>query len=297
MKLRARPWIGAVIALASAISFALNVPFVALVYEHGGNIHAVNLVRPWFFLLCVMFWLLLTRTSLRISRKSLVLSLVVGLGFMVEFYGVHSAIQFIPVGLAILVLYIYPIIVTVITSVCARRIPPLSMILAMMVVFIGLAFALRASTETFDWRGIAFAFAATLGMCVLVMVSSAAMKNQKRSVVMAYALASASVVMAVVALSDVPIVFPDSDVGLAALAAATGLYALATVLLFTAISLIGPLGFAVIDNTVPVWAILFGFLILGETLTGLQYFGAIVVVVGVTAMQFVRHGQGRLAED
>ena len=94
--------------------------------------------------------------------------------------------------------------------------------------------------------------------------SSAAMKNQKRSVVMAYALASASVMMAVIAIGDVPIVYPDSAVGLASLAAATVLYALATALLFVAVSLIGPLGFAVIDNTVPVWAILFGFLIFGK---------------------------------
>ena len=63
MKRLSRPWIGGVIALVSAISFALNVPFVALVYEHGGNIHAVNLVRPWFFLVCVACWLLVTRTS------------------------------------------------------------------------------------------------------------------------------------------------------------------------------------------------------------------------------------------
>ena len=74
-----------------------------------------------------------------------------------------------------------------------------------------------------------------------------------------------------------------------ALLAATALYSLATGLLFFAVSMIGPVGFAVIDNTVPVWAILFGLIILGETLTNLQYFGAFLVIVGVTAIQLVQH--------
>lgn len=297
MKRLSRPWLGGVLALISAISFALNVPFVALVYEHGGNIHAVNLVRPWFFLLCVGVWLFATQSSLRIAIKPLLLSLAVGMAFMVEFYGVHSAIQFIPVGLAILVLYIYPIIVTVVTGIMERRSPPLMMMLAMIAVFVGLAFALRTSTDSFDWRGIAFAFAATVGMCVVVMVSSVAMRGQKRSVVMAYALAGAALVMGLIVVGGAPVVFPDSAVGMASLLAATVLYALATVLLFLAVSMIGPLGFAVIDNTVPVWAILFGFLILGETLTGLQYFGAFLVVAGVTGMQMMQHIKGQPSKE
>ena len=297
MKRLSRPWLGGVLALISAISFALNVPFVALVYEHGGNIHAVNLVRPWFFLLCVGVWLFATQSSLRIAIKPLLLCLAVGMAFMVEFYGVHSAIQFIPVGLAILVLYIYPIIVTVVTGIMERRSPPLMMMLAMIAVFVGLAFALRTSTDSFDWRGIAFAFAATVGMCVVVMVSSVAMRGQKRSVVMAYALAGAALVMGLIVVGGAPVVFPDSAVGMASLLAATVLYALATVLLFLAVSMIGPLGFAVIDNTVPVWAILFGFLILGETLTGLQYFGAFLVVAGVTGMQMMQHIKGQPSKE
>ena len=284
-----RPWLGALIALISAVSFALNVPFVAIVYQHGGNIHAVNLVRPWFFLACVGIWLLASRPSLRMPRKQLLLSLVVGVAFMLEFYGVHTAIHFIPVGLAILVLYIYPIVVTVITSVTERRPVPARMMLAMLVVFVGLALALRASTEELNWLGLGFAFAATIGMCALVMVSAAAMQGQKRSVVMTYALAGASLMMTLIALAGAPIVFPQDGAGLSALLAATALYTLATCLLFVAISMIGPVGFAVIDNTVPVWAIVFGFLILGEALTGLQYFGAFVVIAGVTAIQIVQH--------
>ena len=283
-----RPLLGGVLALISAMSFAVNVPFVALVYEHGGNIHAVNLVRPWFFLVCAVLWLLITRPSLRMPGRHIWLSLVVGTALMIEFYGVHSAIHFIPVGLAILVLYIYPIIVTVITGVTERRAPSIAMISAMLIVFVGLAFALRATAGDFHWLGVGFAFAASVGMCVLVMVSAPAMKGQIRSVVMTYALAGACLMVTLVALSGAPIIFPDGAAGMTALFAATAFYTLATGLLFLAVSMIGPMGFALIDNTVPVWAILFGFLILGEALTRLQYFGVFLVVAGVTAIQIVQ---------
>ena len=53
-------------------------------------------------------------------------------------------------------------------------------------------------------------------------------------------------------------------------------------------NLVGPLQTAVIDNTSPVWAILFGMLLLGQLLSPKQIIGAIIVIVGALSVQLLQ---------
>ena len=45
---------GSLVALVSAALFALNVALSRMVYDHGGNIHALNLTRSLIFLACLV---------------------------------------------------------------------------------------------------------------------------------------------------------------------------------------------------------------------------------------------------
>jgi drug/metabolite transporter (DMT)-like permease len=280
-----RLWLGSALALASAVSFALNVPFVSLVYEHGGNIQAVNLVRPWFFLVCALAWVLARRTSLSLSPRQRYASLAIGFLFCVEFYATHSAIRFVPVGLAILIMYTYPLMVALCASALHRRAPSARLVLALLVALAGLSLALLAPVSALDWRGISFAFLAALGMMLIVIVSERALQGDGRGPVLVHAFAFASLIVLVPTLLGAPAQWPTDLPGITALATSTGLYTIATFLLFGAVGLIGPVRFAAIDNTSPLWATLFGFLLLGETLRFYQGAGAILVIAGVTAAQ------------
>ena len=113
---RMRLLLGSAAALLSAMTFGMNVPFVGVVYDHGGNIHAVNLVRPLVFLAGVMLWLGVKRRRVDLPARQGNWAFVLGAFFALEFYALHSAIHYMPVGLAILVMYTYPIIVAVLTA-------------------------------------------------------------------------------------------------------------------------------------------------------------------------------------
>ena len=52
-----RLWAGSTFALISAITFAFNVACGPLVYEAGGNIHAVNFIRPVVVLAVALFYI------------------------------------------------------------------------------------------------------------------------------------------------------------------------------------------------------------------------------------------------
>ena len=102
---------------------------------------------------------------------------------------------------------------------------------------------------------------------------------------MLYLTSTAVVIVGVVSLALVPLEWPRTDHGWTLLAVSTGLYVLATTLLFTAVKMIGPMRTAIIDNSAPVWAIALGALLLGERLSGLQLFGGALVIGAVLLVQ------------
>ena len=150
--------IGSIIALLSALMFALSLVVVEWVYAAGGNIHALNLVRAIVFALVMLGALAIARLPVRASPRQLAWCVGLGVLFCIEMYGVLSAIHFIPVGLAILILYVYPLIVAQLSWITGREPFTLDRLLIMLAAFAGLALALQAPFGLVDWRGIALSF-------------------------------------------------------------------------------------------------------------------------------------------
>lgn len=283
----ARLWAGSALALLSAMAFALNVACGSLVFESGGNIHGVNYLRPVSFLLCVVVWMLIARKSFRLPSTQLSGAVALGGILCIEFYAVFSAVKYIPVGLAIVIMYTYPLIVSLIEGLTGRSRVTVWLVAGLLVCFAGLALAIGAPADAIPWQGIALAVLATAGMCALVMVSERTMHGYDRATVMFYIMLTATVVMAAMFAAGIEPVWPDNATGILALAGTTTCYIIATFGLFISISMIGPVRFAVIDNTSPVWAALFGFALLGERLEAVQWLGIALVVGGVVAVQFL----------
>ena len=286
---RLRAGLGAAVALLSAMSFASNVPFVALVYESGGNIHGVNLVRPLFFFACVSMWVMLRGRAIGLPARQRNFAFLLGALFCLEFYGAHSAIKYISVGLAILIMYIYPILVALLDSLLKRERPSAKVLTAMLVAFAGLSLALGAPADEIDWRGIAWSLGAAFGMCAIVTISERTTDGFDNAAVMFHTMLFASVVMITVVALGAPVEWPGDTRGFQAMAASTLLYGIATAFLFIAVDMIGPVRFAVIDNTSPIWASLMGYLLLSEALSWQQGAGALLVIGGVVAVQILYH--------
>lgn len=282
-----RLWLGSLAALVSAVTFALNVTLAKEVYLAGGNIHALNLVRPFAFMAVVLPWLLITRTPLALPRAKWGLTAILGLLLTVEFYALLGAIIFIPVALAILINYLYPILIALFETARGRiRLGPLRAA-AIAAAFAGLALTLLNSGDLAGaWQGVLLSLISAVGLASILITGEAAMAGADRRVVMLYMIFGVTLILAMLWLTGVISPrFPEQAAGLWALALSTLCFVAATVLLFVAIDLIGPLATAAIDNSSPVWAILFGALLLGESLTGLQLGGAAIVIGAILLFQ------------
>ena len=280
-------WLGSLAALVSAITFALNVTLAKEVYAAGGNIHAINLVRPFAFIAVLLPWLLATGTPMRLPRAKWGLTALLGVLLTAEFYALLGAIIFIPVALAILINYLYPLLIALFQTATGRIRLDWQRGSAIAAAFTGLALALLHSGDvTVSWQGVFLSLLSAVILASILLTGEAAMTGTDRRVVMLYMIFGVTLIIVTLWLSGtVTPRFPQTPSGWWALSISTLCFVAATVLLFVAIDLIGPLATAAIDNSSPVWAILFGALLLGESLTGLQLSGAAMVVGAILVFQ------------
>lgn len=102
---------------------------------------------------------------------------------------------------------------------------------------------------------------------------------------MLYLTSTATVVVGVISLILVSPEWPRTAQGWTLLAATTGLSVVATILLFTAVNMIGALRTAIIDNSSPVWAIALAAVLLGQHMSAAQLFGGALVIGAVLLVQ------------
>ena len=276
---------GNAVALASAITFATSITLVALIYQAGANVHAVNLSRALAFAGVVALILTLRRESPALPPRAAMRCVLVGLLFCGELYGLVASIQYIPVGLAVLIMYTYPLMVAISGWLSGAEPFTLDRLLAILAAFAGLILALHAPADQIDWRGVAWAAFTAASFAAVLIASGRTMRGIDRWVMMLYLTGTTAVVVGAASLTLVDLQWPRSGQGWAILTTSTGFYVLATILLFTAVKMIGPLRTAIIDNSAPVWAILLAALLLHERLSAVQLFGGALVICAVLLVQ------------
>ncbi|MDH3692949.1 MAG: DMT family transporter [Gammaproteobacteria bacterium] len=279
-------WLGSFFALCSAIAFALNLCFARIAYDHGANLHALNGFRSLAFLLYLVLVVAVSRQTISIPSKDKAISLFLGVLLCGEMYALLSAILFIPVALAILVMYTYPMMIAVYGWVSGRNKISYLAALMLLIAFAGLFVALENSTASFGGKGMLFSAFAAIALATMLLLSERVLKNNDNTVVMLYMLFSTCLIVAMLSVTIVDLDWPESIMGWTAFCVSAVFYVLATFMLFKAVNLIGPLHTAIIDNTSPVWAIGFSFLILNQALRPTQITGAIIVVCAVILLQW-----------
>ena len=277
--------VGSAVAFASAIVFATGITLVAAIYQDGANVHAVNLTRVLTLASVMAITLAIARVSPALPLRTALRCVLIGVLFCSEIYGLLSSVKYIPVGLAMLIMYTYPLMIAVVGWLTGAEPFTLDRLFAILAAFAGLALALHAPHADIDWRGVAWAVFTAVVFSAVLIVSGRTMRGVDRRILMLYLTSTAVVIVGAVSLALVPLEWPRTDHGWTLLAVSTALYVLATTLLFTAVKMIGPMRTAIIDNSAPIWAIALGALLLGERLSAVQLFGGALVIGAVLLVQ------------
>ena len=269
---------GILMALAGSVSFALNLITARLAYDQGTDPFTVSLVRTGFLAVAIVTFLVLMGRRVGMPRGQWLARLAIGLLMVGQLLTLATAIELIPVGITILIYYTYPFMISAIVAALERKRPPARRIAAMLVATAGLAFVMGVDAAVLDWRGIVYTVVGAAFFAVILVWSGRSMAGQDSMVLSYQVMGIAALAMAAVAAAGQKLAWPHSITGWTMLSISALLFTSATLCLFGGIARIGPLRASLIDYGSPVWVILFGILLLGETMSAPQWVGAAVVI-------------------
>ena len=269
--------IGSALAVLCAVCYGASLPLSRLAYDHGTNALTVLTLRYLALVVVLAAWLRLMRRSLLMTPRLIGTCFLIGVCFFTTSGGTLAAVSYIPVSLAVLLFYTYPIMTLALVSALERRAPSLLDVLAIAAAFVGVALALEVRFERLDPLGMGLALLAALGAACSFILAGRALPGAGPVLVSAYASASAFLIGLAAMLGLDALALPHSGTGTLLLALVILIFGTAIVSMLGSLGLIGPVRSATLLCLEPVTAILIAVLALDETLSTQQWLGGVLV--------------------
>ena len=269
---------GTALALAAAVCFAFANTIVRAVYDGGSDpisVSGTRFILPFLILVGYALW---CGSPIILPRRDGIWALLLGVVTALYTVSLLTALGLLPVGIAILVFYLFPILTVAISAAMGWTRLSVRAVGAALVALAGLAFALGVGINDYNLSGIGLAALAALGLAVVSAVSGRVIGNSDP--------VRATIYMAVGAV--LPLLgwvvltggfnWPETGAGWVGLIVSNTFYAAAMISYFVAIGLAGPPTVATMANLEPLVAITAAFLLFGQSLAPLQIAGATLVV-------------------
>ncbi|QQE74975.1 DMT family transporter [Brevibacillus composti] len=287
---------GVLYVFLSAAGFGVMSIFAIYAYGAGASVSTLLFLR--FLLAALLFfgWMALKREPLGITKKQgIALFCLGGVLYTLQSLSFFSSVQYIPASLAGLLLYTFPVYVTVLNYFVNKEALRKQTIGAILLSLAGLVMVLGLSFDGVQPLGVVLALAAAAFYAIYFIVGNRVVSGLSPYVTSAYVSLFAACSTFGLALRDGG---PDFGFGMQGWLALGGIVLFSTILamacLFRGIQLIGSTRASVLSTLEPVVTIGFSALLFGERLGMLQLLGGCAVLLG--AVWIVR-SQGKQAED
>ncbi len=270
--------IGIALVLAIGVGFAMANTLAGVAYTGGTDALTVSTSRFFLPALIIAVILLATGQPLLMPKRDGLIAAVLGLITVGYTWGLLSAIEVLPVPLAVLVFYLFPIFTTFIVAAMGWEKLHRINVIAAFVAFAGLALALGVSGKGLNLTGVALAAMSALGLAIVSAVSSRVIRAGDPRQATFYMAATAAVTFVLITLLFGEFRLPTTPTGWWGLIGTNLVYAAAMIGFFVAISMIGPGKTTLYSNIEPLIAIGAAFVLLDQVLSPWQILGIVTVV-------------------
>jgi len=272
---------GVATLVTAALCFGLNIPFAGLAGRLGVPGPDVVSVRILCMLVLALLMAAPRRISLHVVPRERAALLALGLVSALVSIAYVSSIAFIPVGVAAMVFYTFPLVI-LISSPFVERVKLSGLLwLACGLTFGGITLAIGPSCTQLDWRGLVLAGCASLAAASQFFLGSRAPGGGGLATIFWI-----QVIMLPFALSTSLVVGGPAPfehfqaaiwpLGFATLGAMIGIIGQ-----FTALPRVGATAAGLIFCLEPIVSTLFSGWLLGEILSITQYLGGLLVLAGI----------------
>jgi len=275
-------YIGYLLILLSATAFGLMPIFAIYAYDQNISVNTLLFLRFTFATIIFFGYLLVRKKLVLITFKQLALFLLLGgvlYTLQSSFY--FSSVKYIPASLAALLLYLYPVFVSILSFFVNKEKLTKTIILSILISLIGIMFVLGSPTESPNIIGILLALAAAVVYSIYIIVGGRITLQVPPIVTCAYITLFAAISFLIVGVSTNSLHMHFSLVGWLSILSISIISSVISMLSFFAgIKLIGPTKGSILSMIEPVITILFSTILFNERMNLLQLFGGTVVLAG-----------------
>lgn len=271
--------LGILLIVISAASFGTLAIIGRFAYADGMNVTTMLFLRFSIAAVLMFAWMAIRREPLPRGRTLLQLAGMGGLGYVGQSFCFMSAIRYASTGLVALLLYLYPVFVTMLTVVVQKKKLTTRTILALLLATLGAA--LTANPQGGQVPGILLAISAALIYAVYILVGTGVMQKVSAVQSSAVIFASAALVFGLMTAINVPH-WPATQTGWWAV---IGIALIATMIpvatFLGGLKIIGATDASLLSTLEPVVTVVLAAIILGEMVQPLMVVGGVLILGAV----------------
>lgn len=270
------------LSVLSAASIAIGPSLAKFAYGQGTDLITVMVVRGFVMIgICVLI-LALKRRLMVPSLEVMILCLASGISFAAMSYGYFGAVQSIPVGIAVTLYFLHPILLMLVAHFLGLNHVTKRQMSFSVVVLFGLGIAVGINIQGLDGQGILLSLLAAVSVTAMILLNAKALPKSDAITINLLMVATTTVIFLIwnAGLGN-KLSFPSSAIGWTAVLGVGLSFTIGLLSFFYAVEIIGPVLATMITSLQPLFAILFASLLLSENLTLLQISGALLVIGGL----------------
>ncbi len=274
--------------LTAAVSFSLADILLKVVFLDGMDALSLATLRGVVVVAFFIVWLRVRPPARRHAPRERMIALGIGLLFSVTMFGLLQAIALLPVSIAILAYFVYPLLTGLAGAATGVDRVGWRAFAAAAAAFTGLAMMLGFHLEALAPIGLACAFIAAIARVVTLLLTRAYLNRADARLTTWYSMVPSTAVYLVAVAVLRTWTLPATAIGWGAFLGVTITTTLSTLLIYISTARVGPFRTALLMNLEPLLTSLFSILLLGETLTMAQAAGAALMIASLAAFQAVR---------
>ena len=279
------PLLGVLLSLSGATFFALSITTARWSYDYNTNTQTVMLVRFVTLIAIMLIWNKRKNISLKLPKADAVKCSILGAFYFMGIASYLASVAYMPVGLAVLILYTFPILVILSTAILNRRKPSLLQLFAVVIAFIGLFIALDINADNTQPIGIILATMAAVGVTINMIGSADILKRIDFSLFGLYQAVVVAAISALLVLFTGGLSLPDEPKGWIILGVMLLSFIIAYLSVYTSLKVIGAVRTSTIMNLEPIMTIIFAIALLQEQMTIEKLIGGVIVLFAILLAQ------------
>tara|TARA_Y200000002_G_scaffold49224_1_gene35365 strand:+ start:170 stop:1063 length:894 start_codon:yes stop_codon:yes gene_type:complete len=276
--------VGILMVLVSSICFAFVPNSAKIAMEEGSSLFFLIASRYAIgacFLLPVFF---VTRTSFRVPTRLIWRVVVAGFLALCLIAATYHAVNFLDVGLVLLILYSFPLGVALISHLRGKERISQNQWICMAMVMVGLVIMIFDGQTKINLYGLAVSFFGLFCFIFFILQSNALAEDLGSSSLNFYLSISGLALLAFLFLlfpQSMSVAMPASDKGVMAIFSNGFFYILSWVLFFKGSRIIGATRASLMACSEPLFAALLAMFFLGQILSVVEWIGFFTVLVSV----------------